>query len=274
MLEALQRLLADLGIRVDIPTFAVLFGLVMTRLAAAIALTPFLGGRSVSGRIKVGLAAVMSMLLFPMVAPQSNLGDLNVLRVMSLAVKEGVIGATLGFLSQLVFQSIQMAGASIDYARGMSQATFLAPQLETNVSLIGQLEFQASLVLFLLLDGHLLFLRALASSYSNVPLLEFPKFGGGTLSGMEQMGRYTGDSLRIALQLAAPVLLTLFLIDISFGMIGKVAAGIRVHTESQPIKSLVGLGMVFLTLGYVLNRLPEYFAGMIQTVSQLMRNIQ
>jgi hypothetical protein len=32
--------------------------------------------------------------------------------------------------------------------------------------------------------------------------------------------------------------------------------------------------MVFLTLGYVLNRLPEYFAGMIQTVSQLMRNIQ
>jgi flagellar biosynthesis protein FliR len=88
------------------------------------------------------------------------------------------------------------------------------------------------------------------------------------------MGRYTGDALRIALQLAAPVLLTLFLIDISFGMIGKVASGIRVHTESQPIKSLVGLGMVFLTLGYVLNRLPEYFAGMIQTVSQLMRNIQ
>jgi flagellar biosynthetic protein FliR len=274
MLDALQRILTNLGIHVQINTFLVLFGLVLARMAAAIALAPFLGGKSVSGRIKMGLAIIVSMILFPNVAPQTNLGELNVVRVMALMVKEGVIGGTLGFLSQLVFQSIQMAGASIDYSRGMSQATFLAPQLESNVSLIGQLQLQASLVLFLVMNGHLLFLRAMAASFRNVPLLQFPQFGGGTLLGMEQVGHYTAQSLQIALQLAAPALLTIFLIDISFGMLGRVASGLRVHTESQPVKAFIGLGIVFLGIGYVIGRLPDYFAGMLLTLEQFMRNIQ
>jgi flagellar biosynthetic protein FliR len=274
MLVALQRVLANLGIHTEINSFLVLFGLIFARLATAISLTPFLGGRSVAGRIKVGLAVVISALLYTSVAPDSNLGDLNVLRVMGLVVKEAVIGATIGFLSQLVFQSVQMAGAMMDYSRGMSQATFLAPQLETNVSLLGQLQLQAALVLFLVLNGHLLFVKALAASFHNVPLLEFPKFSVGTLAGMEQMAHYTSESIRIALQLSAPALLALFLVDVSFGMIGKVASGIRVHTESQPVKALLGLVVVLFALGYILNRMPGYFADMLQMVEQFTRNLR
>jgi flagellar biosynthetic protein FliR len=274
MLATLERILAGLGFHADIGTFLVLFGLVLARIVLAISLAPFLGGRSVSGRIKVGLAVFISALLFPSVVPESHFGDLNSLRVMSLLVKEAVIGATLGFMSQIVFYAIQMAGAMVDYQRGMSQATFFAPQLETNVSLLGQLQFQAALVLFLLLNGHLVFLRALASSFRSVPLLDFPHFTGGTLAAVEQMARYTGDALLIALQLGAPVLLVLFLIDISFGMLGKVASGFQVHNESQPVKALVGLGVFLLGLAYILNRMPGYFSGMMPQMDQLVRHVQ
>src|SRR5580765_6725344 len=110
MLDTLQRILANLGIHTDVSTFLVLFGLIFARLATAISLSPFLGGHSVTGRIKVGLAMMTSMLLFTSVAPAS-VGDMNTVRVISLLVKEAVIGATLGFLSQIVFNSVQMAGA-------------------------------------------------------------------------------------------------------------------------------------------------------------------
>ncbi len=273
MLAALQHILANLGIHVEIASFLVLFGLVFARLALAIGLTPFMGGRSVSGKIKVGLAVVLSMLLLPSIAPK-NVEQMNTLWVMCLLVKEAVIGATLGFLSQIIFNSVQMAGATVDYSRGMSQATFFAPQLETNVSLLGQLQFQAALVLFLVLNGHLLFIRALASSFRTVPLLEFPKFAAGTMSGIEQMARYTGESLMIAVQLSAPALLALFLVDISFGMLGKAASGFHVHSESQPVKALLGLGVVLLALAYIINRLPTYFAGMLQQADQLVRHFQ
>lgn len=272
MLLALERILADLGFHGDVGTFILLFGLILARLATAIALAPFLGGKSASGRIKIGLAVLMSMLLFSSVAPQQSIGEITTLRVMSLLIKEAIIGATIGFLSQLVFYSVQMAGAVVDYGRGMSQATFFAPQLETNVSLLGQLQLQAALVLFLLLNGHLMFLRALADSYRAVPLLDFPKFGGGTLTSAEQIARYTGDSLVVAVQLSAPVLITLFLIDISFGLLAKAASGFHAHNESQPVKSLVGLGVVFLALAYILNRMPSLFASMIQEIDELVRH--
>jgi flagellar biosynthetic protein FliR len=274
MLAALQHILANLGVHTEIATFLVLFGLVLARIVGAIVLAPFLGGRSVSARIKIGLAAAISLLLFTSVVPQSNLGEMNTLRVMCLLVKEAVIGATLGFLSQLIFYSVQMAGAMVDYGRGMSQATFVAPQLETNVSLLGQIQFQAALVLFLILNGHLVFLRALAASYRNVPLLEFPRFSGGTFAGAEQMAHYTADSLMIAVQLSAPALLALFLVDISFGMLGKVAAGFHVHSESQPVKAIVGLGVVLLALTYIMSRMPGYFSSMLQQVDQFMRRLQ
>ena len=273
MLAALQQILSNLGIHQDVTAFVVLFGLVLARLVTAITLTPFLGGRAVSSRIKVGLAAVISIVLFPTLASQFNPGELSSLRVMCLLIKESVIGATIGFLSQIIFQSVQMAGATMDYARGMSQATFFAPQLEDNVSVTGQLQLQATLVLFLVLNGHLLFLRALAASFQKMPLLEFPKFSGGTLIAMEQMARYTGESLLVAVQLSAPVLLALFLVDVSFGGLGKVASGLNVHNESQPVKAMFGLGVFLLALSYIVGRMPGYFAQMMDEIRQFIQHI-
>jgi flagellar biosynthetic protein FliR len=273
MLAALQRILTNLGIHEDITVFSIVFGLIFTRMVTAISLAPFLGGKAVSPRIKVGLAVLTSAILFSSLAPKMSPGGLDVVQVMGLLVKEAVIGSTIGIMSQIIFHSIQMAGASMDYGRGMSQATFFAPQLETNVSLIGQLQLQASIVLFLILNGHLFFLRALAASFQAMPVLRFPQFSGGAMLVMDQLARYTGESLLIAVQLSAPVLLSLFLVDISFGMLGKVASGLNVHNESQPVKAMFGLAVFLLSLSYIIGRMPGYFAGMIQQIEQFVRNI-
>jgi len=272
MLNASQQILAGLGIHVEIGTFLVLFGLIFARMSGAIALTPFFGGRSIPGRVKVGLAVIVSMLLFPNVAPE-NAAPMTTILFACLLVKELVIGVTIGFMSQIVFNSIQMAGAMVDYGRGMSQATFLAPQLETNVSLLGQLQFQGALVLFLLLNGHLVFLRGMAASFQSVPLLSFPTFLSGTTPAAEQMAHYTAQSLVVALQLSAPALLALFLVDVSFGVLGRVASGLQVHTESQPVKAMVGLAIILLALAYIFNRMPGYFADLMEQIRVLMRNI-
>ena len=272
MFKAAEQILASLGIHTDVGTFVVLFGLIFARMSGAIGLTPFFGGRSIPGRVKVGMAVIVSALLYGNVSPE-NPGSMTTILVACLLVKELVIGVTIGFMSQIVFNSIQMAGAMVDYGRGMSQATFLAPQLETNVSLLGQLQFQGALVLFLLLNGHLVFLRGLAASFRNVPLLSFPSFLSGTTPAAEQMAQYTAQSLVIALQLSAPALLALFLVDVSFGVLGRVASGLQVHTESQPVKAMVGLAIVLLALSYIFNRMPGYFVDLMEQVRVFLNNI-
>ena len=92
--------------------------------------------------------------------------------------------------------------------------------------------------------------------------------------GADQIAHYTGESLRIAAQLSAPALLALFLVDVGFGMLGRVASGLNVHNESQPVKAMVGLGLVLLALAYMVNRMPNYFAESIQQVNQIMLHLR
>jgi type III secretory pathway component EscT len=57
-------------------------------------------------------------------------------------------------------------------------------------------------------------------------------------------------------------------------MLGRVAQGLQAHHESQPVKSLVGLGVTLLALGYVFNRMPEYFAGLMAQIGQFMQHLR
>src|SRR3989442_11329941 len=161
ILPALQNLLNGLGYHVDAAQFIVLFSLGLTRLLTAITLSPFLGGGSIPGQVKVGLAAVITAVLFPHLVPADGAKGISVLLFFALLLKEAMIGATIGYICQLVFYSVQMAGTLIDTQRGMNQMTFFAPQLPGNTSALGNLQFQAALVIFLAIDGHLIFLRVL-----------------------------------------------------------------------------------------------------------------
>ena len=85
------------------------------------------------------------------------------------------------------------------------------------------------------------------------------------------MIRLSAATFVVALQLSAPVLLVLFLTDVAFGAIGKIAPQIDVHMESQPVKAFIGLIMVLLIVGFVMARLNTHFGEMIQDIYGLVR---
>ena len=153
----------------------------------------------------------------------------------------------------------------------MNQFSYFAPQLAGNISILGQLKFQVVLVLFLSVDGHLLFLKALKSSFVTLPLMEFPHFQAGLVALIDQMIRVSAEIFSIALQLSAPVLLTLFLVDLAFAAVAKMSPQIHVHFESQTVKSLVGLAMVFLTAALVMERWQAYLLRLIQEIQNLTK---
>jgi flagellar biosynthetic protein FliR len=271
LVDALNRLLGPLGEGLDLTRFLVVFGLGMARLLGAIVLNPFLGGPVVPARLKVGLAVIITAVIFPSISTGAENLQMQSVSIFALMLKEVMIGVTIGLISQFLFYAVQMAGTIIDTQRGMNQFTFFAPQLQGNVSLIGQFKFQAALALFLTVNGHLLFIRALSDSFTNVAVWNFPAFGSGVQAVSDQIIRLSATTLVVAIQLSAPVLIVLFLIDVAFGAISKMAPHIDAHHESQPVKGLVGLIVVFLTLGFVMSRLNELFAQLIQDVYSVIR---
>ncbi len=272
ILDAISRILATCGVPTDVMAFFVVFGLALIRIVTAISLAPFLGA-SVPGRVKIGLSVLIAAILFPQVTPPPEARAVTAVTFVALLIKEAMVGATLGLLSQLVFYAVQMAGTLMDTQRGMNQLTFFAPQLPGPLSSLGQFQFQAAIALFFTLDGHLYFLDAIARSFVPVPLMAFPTFHAGLQGVMEQIIRYTADALVIALQLSAPVLVALFLIDAAFGAMGKAASQINVHSESQPVKSLVGLAVFFFAVAFVLDLTKGHFVNMLQTLREIVRGI-
>ncbi|MGH9720760.1 MAG: flagellar biosynthetic protein FliR [Bryobacteraceae bacterium] len=273
LLDALARILTALGIRTDVATFLAWYGLAFARVTSAIALAPFLGGGAVPARVKAGLGAVITAILFMHVTPPESSRAISPLFFAALLVKEAMIGLTIGILAQFVFYAVQMAGSLIDTQRGMSQMTFFAPQLPGNVSSLGQLKFQAALVLFVTIDGHLLFIRALGDSFRPLPLMEFPKFQAGFVASAEQAARLSADALLIAMQLAAPALLALFLVDVAAGAVGKVASQINVHNESQPVKSLAGLAVLLLAIALIMTQLRGRLEQMLLQIQNFLRGM-
>jgi len=217
----------------------------MARTAPALFLNPFLGGALVPGPAKIGLSLAVAILMLPLLvkAPSPMPGGVE---YMALFAKEAAIGATLGFISSLVFWGIASAGRFIDTQRGANMAESLVQQLGERTSALGLLFFQTSIVVFLSINGHHQFLSGLVRSFELLPVWAFPEWGG-TLPFALETTRLTADLLVVAVQLSAPAVITLFIVDFAFGLLSRTAGRINVFTLSFSVKMFVGLVLVLLT---------------------------
>jgi flagellar biosynthesis protein FliR len=267
----LKGVIESLGLGADVDAFLLVFGLAFARIAMAISLSPFLGGRAASNTVKIGLAMMLTLLLMPALKVGAPEGAISPLLFVALLLKESIIGLTIGVLSQLIFFAVQMAGAIVDTGRGMDQPGLTTPQLQSNASVLAQLKFQIALVLFLAVNGHLIYIRSLALSFEQIPLRAFAHFGAVSIA--ERTAALSGQVFVVALQLAAPMMVALFLVDVCFAALAKMAPRMNVHVESQPVKAFVGLAVLLLAIGLIATRLEGVLSGFLWDVYKLIAGL-
>ena len=270
----IQNMLAAAGFHFDIVGSILLFFLIFARFVSALALTPFLGGNAVASQIKVGLAVILAAVLFPALSHSSGFPPSSPVLYLLLLLKESFIGLIFGFTTQLIFYGVEIAGTVIDTQRGLNQITYLAPQLPGNVSALGNLQFQTSVVLFLGIGGHLYFLERLAHSFSVIPLLRVPHLAASWFPLAEQAVKISSSALLIGAQLCAPVVLTIFLVDAAFGSIGRMASSVQISNDSNTAKSWIGLAVFVLSLPFFLDKLQRFLISMIPMLDKFVRIIQ
>lgn len=246
-----------------------LFMLIFARLTIMISLSPFFGLTNVPPQVKAGFAAVVAVLVWPAFS-NYNAANLHGIEFLALLLKELMIGIIIGLVSQFIFAAIQMAGSYTDTQRGMDQTVYYAPQMQGPASVLSRLKYQAALALFLTINGHLLFLKAVVGTFFIIPPHSFPAFQGGVMPVAEKFMQLATQTMATAMTLAAPMLIALFVIDIAFAAVGKVASQVQIHSESQPVKALSGLIVLALTVGLLAQMWERYFLLMISQVTDLI----
>ena len=225
------------------------------RAAGFVLLAPPFNSRSIPAPVKGALAMSLSVLLSTTIAP--TLPEPTSGFVLVAAVTEVVIGAALGFVVQVLFTAVQMAGDLIDLTGGFSLQPAYDPLAMTNNSSVGRLHYLLATTLLFSSGGHLLIVKGFATSYEGMPV--------GSDVPTEQLGavmiRAFAMMFLAAVQIAGPMVAVLLLADVALALLSKAAPALNIFSFGFPFKimlTLLMLGLTFPLLPPALDALMDH----------------
>lgn len=227
------------------PAYFETFFLVLVRAAAVVMTLPVLSSRNIPVIAKIGAAALLAFLLTPTLPSAGPTPPGQAAPFILAIAQELLIGVTFGFVVQIVFGGLQMAGQLLGVQMGLNIAQTLDPVSQsTQASYLDQLYALLAGMIFLTINGHHQALLALQRSFDVVPLGRFA-LGEAVANDMVSL---VAQATIIAIRLGLPVAAALLLTDIAFLIIGRTAPQMNIFFVGQPVKIGVGLVAFFLAL--------------------------
>ncbi|AMA72683.1 MULTISPECIES: flagellar biosynthetic protein FliR [Aneurinibacillus] len=246
------------------------FLLVFVRLTAFFVTAPIFSTRSIPAVFKIGLSFFIAFIAFPLV--KAN----HVIPVdwtyVYLVIKEVLTGLLLGFLAALFLAAVQVAGSIIDMMLGLAMASVVDPLTGTQAPLMGNFKYILTMLFILSANGHHLLIQGVLSSYQVVPLDRwFSGMSDGTLSTfLIEKFSYMFMS---GMLLAAPLVSSLFVIDLALGIMAKTVPQMNIFVVGMPVKILAGfliLVVVFPGYFFVMTRLLEVLFSAMARMIEIM----
>jgi len=255
-----------ISINISLPQLQ-LFFLVFLRVGAIIMSIPVFDSKSIPIFFKIALAFTTSMALFPILELEP-LPLINNIFAMGVSVAgEILLGLVIGFSVKLIFAGIQLAGQLAGYQMGMALANVMDPSASQQVPLLAQFNNLIGLLIFISINAHYWFIRALAHSFQMVPPLNV-NFSG---SLMEHLIKMSGNMFVIGIQIGAPVIAALLITSVAFGLIARTVPQMNVFIVAMPLK--IGVGLLFLgfSLPYFSTFLQKIFNGLGENILFMLR---
>jgi flagellar biosynthetic protein FliR len=155
-------------------------------------------------------------------------------------------GLAIGTMLSFAFIATQWAGDMIGHQMGLNISEVLDPQFGAAGSLVGDMYFMLTTVIFLAVGGHHALFRGVHYSFEALPLLSV----GVDRSLFDLLVKMFSATTCLAVQLAGPMLVTMLIVDLSLGCISKTMPQLNVMTAGLSLRAVVG--MLVLIVGLVL----------------------
>jgi flagellar biosynthetic protein FliR len=148
----------------------------------------------------------------------------------------------------------------MDIQMGFFMANLFDPAMGHQATISSRFLYLLGMVLFLILDGHHVLIAGLARSYELVPLTGAALDGTTTLAVVKIFARMVA----LAVQIAAPVVAVVLIIDICLGLLGRTAPEMNIFMLGFPLKIALGI----LTLSVMVPLFGVVFRAMVRMMEQ------
>lgn len=227
----------------------------LARILGAIGLVPLFNSRSIPQRTKIGLALLITMVVAPTLPPmpQIELGSSVGLLIMAQQV---LIGASIGFAMRVVFSSIELAGDLIGLQMGLGFAVFYSPNSNANLPVVAQIFGVYALLLLLAMNGHLMIIDVIVRSFDFLPV----QLGLGQGLNIEGIIKVGSMIFSTGLLLALPLVVTLFVVNLTLGVLTRAAPQLNLFAVGFPITLALGIFLLSIampTVGFLIQQILD-----------------
>jgi len=248
------------------------FLLIFCRITAFFVVAPIFSARNVPTAFKIGFGFLLSLLVFLTYGiKQTVVPDAGYILAI---IREILAGVLLGYVVYLFFTVVQTAGAFVDMQMGFGMANIIDPMTGASAPLLGNFKYMIATLVFLSMNGHHYLLLALLKSYEWIPLSNdlFERIYQGDIS--EFLIRTFADTFMLALQIAAPLVVAMFLTDVGLGFLARTAPQFNVFVIGIPLKILVGFLLLVMMMPGLASIFEHLFSQMFGAVEKLFGIIQ
>ena len=216
--------------------------LIFVRILSSFIAAPIFSNSALPAVAKIFIAFLVAYIVFSLVDKSKIVVEFGTWFLVSSVIKEVIIGLIMGYSLNMVFYAVSFAGSIMGFDIGLASAQILNPLEETQNDVVGEVIYFLAMLVFLLINGHHYLIRALYTSFTVVPL-------GKTVINVPVYNlllKYSASVFIIAVKIAAPILVSFFLVHIAEGVLARVIPQMQVFFVSQPLK--IGLGFSLLAL--------------------------
>lgn len=229
-----------------------------TRIAVAFMLLPLFSNELIPALVRNSIFVALAIVVI-VVQPPLDVSTYTSTDWIQLFAKEAFIGMVVGIFFGIYLWAFETAGVLIDTQVGSSMAMIFDPLSGHEVTLFGEFLSLWINFLFMAAGGLLLLTGAIITSYGSFPL-SMP-LGELKAASVVLLEKEFASFLTLSVMIASPILVVLFAIDVSMGLINRYAQQLNVLFLSVSIKSLAAIVVLLLMMPFLVDLLIDQVAS-------------
>ncbi|MGA1875810.1 MAG: flagellar biosynthetic protein FliR [bacterium] len=245
------------------------FLFIFFRITGILFTAPLFGEKLIPKQLRIGLALILTVILIPVIQLNPRTASPGFILAIPLILSELLIGLILGFAANLLFTGVQLSGQLVGYQMGFAVANVLDPISGSQVSLFAQFETLSALMIFLCVNAHHLFIKAIVSSFRLIPPCEFHPQGGM----VEKIMTMAGHMFVLAVQIGGPTIAVLIFVNVFFALMARTVPEINIFIVAMPLGIAVGLFVLGTSMPFFANLLIKTFHNLGHDLMVLMKGM-
>ncbi|GAA0618600.1 flagellar biosynthetic protein FliR [Brevundimonas kwangchunensis] len=238
--------------------------LIFARIGAVLLMLPGVGESYVPPRVRLSLALMISLVLWPVVAGGLPALPASLGSMVGWVIREVVVGLMIGALLRSFLTALSTAGEIVSLQTTLGFAQTANPMQAQPGTTISAFLMLLGTTLIFATNTHHLFIAGLVGSYELIAPARPLVTGDFTAMAVKTLG----DSFMLGVQLSAPVLVFALIFNLASGLVGRVMPSFQIFFAAAPLSVILGLSVFALSLGVLgtvfidrYRALAQVFAG-------------